>query len=264
MRGPRALLILTLVLLALTAVSRLAADLSYVAAGDAGSLLYAATFQEAAPDLGLFAGRTSARLNAGALRLEPGEPRRLVYAALGPPVADFDLEVETRAQEGPLDNGFGVLFRLHERRPLPLSSFAGTHPASGLNYYLFMISSDGYYQLQRSLEGEQQVLSTWIPSSAIRQGLNVSNRLRVIARGEKMTFHVNGELLAFCIPHDAAKASTWADGQCLEGDMQEVVRDDVLATGRIALAAQSLRQGGVVLTFDNLLLRSPSPAGPPA
>lgn len=261
MRSPPASLILLLVLAALMAVLLLAADLEYVAGGEPGSLLYAASFDLPAPDMDLFAGRASAQLNAGRLWLEPGEPRRLVYAAAGPRVADFDLEVEIMALAGPLDNGFGVLFRMQEPRPFPPLSLAGLQPrgpASRPSYYLFMISSDGYYQLRRSLNGEQQVLSTWIPSPAIRQGLNVSNRLRIIARGAEMTFFINGEQPGFCIPDDAGQASTWTNGQCLAGQMRNVVHDDSLATGRLALAAQSFAQGGVMLAFDNLLVLVPA------
>lgn len=264
MRSQWVNLILVLVLAALLAVLRLAADLQYVADGEPGSLLYAASFDLPAPDLDLFEGRASAQLNAGRLWLQPGEARRLVYAAAGPRVSDFDLEVEAMALAGPLDNGFGVLFRMQEPRPHPLLSLFGLQaagPATGPGYYLFMISSDGYYQLRRSLNGEQQVLSAWIPSPAIRQGLEVSNRLRIIARGAEMVFYVNGEQHGFCIPDDAGQTSTWTNGRCLAGQMRSVVHDDSLTTGRLALAAQSFAQGGVMAAFDNLLIRVPAETG---
>ena len=45
------------------------------------------------------------------------------------------------------------------------------------------MSSDGYYQVRQAQEGEQRVVSAWAPSPLIAQGLEVSNRLRVIAEG---------------------------------------------------------------------------------
>lgn len=261
MRRPLLYLALVATLAALTGTSRLAANTGFVADGVAGALLYAADF--ALPDASMALSRrgNSARLQDGELVLEPGEPNRLVYAAAGPELADFELEVETLALDGPPDNGFGVLFRLQQPRSFPLAEAFGLPAfggATGISYYLFLASSDGYYQLLRTLFGRQQVLSTWIPSPYIRQGIGVSNRLKIRAKGPELEFFINDRQLEFCIPDHPSDSSTWVAGECLGGRMRSTVRDEVLLEGRIAVAAQSMHEAGILLAFDNLLLRMPA------
>ena len=251
-------------LAALTEMSRLAANLSHVASGGPGALLHAADFTSAARDQDLFAGRLSAQLVEGALRLSAGDPGSLVYAATGPHFQDFDLEVEARPLAGPLDNAYGLLFRLREAQSAPLLEalgLPGSDFAGARSYYLFLISSDGYYQLRRSQAGEQQILSAWIPSPLIRQGLEISNRLRVVAQESTLHFYINGEPVALCIPDDAQTRSTWANDECVGGQMRLTLQDESPEAGRIALVAQSFQQAGVVLAFDNLLVRMPQPMG---
>ncbi len=257
--------LVNLVLLAALAVlggaSRMAADLRFVAAGNADGLLYAANFASPDASLDLYSGRRSASLQDGELLLEPGEANLLVYAAAGPHLGDFELEVEARALAGPLDNGFGMLFRLQQPRSFPVLEASGLKSPAGsavINYYLFLASSDGYYRLVRNLSGRQQVLSAWIPSPFIRQGLDVANRLTVRARGRELEFFINDQQLEFCIADSASGSSTWVAGECLGGQMRRIVRDDKLLTGRIALAAQSLQEAGVLVAFDNLLVRMPA------
>ena len=261
MRRPLHYLVLLATLAALTGASRQAANTGFVAVGAAGALLYAADFALPDGSMGWSLRGKSARLQDGELVLETGEPNRLVYVAAGPELADFELEVEARALDGPPDNGFGVLFRLQQPRSFPLAEAFGLPAlggATGISYYLFLASSDGYYQLLRTLFGRQQVLSTWIPSPYIRQGIGVSNRLKINARGPELEFFINDRQLEFCIPDSPTDSSTWAAGECLGGRMHSTMSDEVLLTGRIALAAQSMHEAGVLLAFDNLLLRMPA------
>lgn len=264
MRSLLVLFTLAAMLAALTELSRVAANLSYVASGKPGALLHAADFTNVMPDQDLFTGRLSAQLVDGALRLGADDPDSLVYAAGGPHFADLDLAVEAQPLAGPLDNGYGILFRLSEMHPAPALQAFGL-PTPGHNrsrsYYLFLISSDGYYQLRRTLSGEQEILSAWVPSPLIRRGLEVSNRLRVIASGSHMQFFINEEQVALCIPDAAQARSTWANGECVDGRMRMTLQDESLTTGRIAMAVQSFQQAGVLMAFDNLLVRMPQDGG---
>ncbi len=260
MRRSLVILFLLAALAALTGASRLAAELHFIATGKAEALLYAADFSIPDASLDLFSGRSSASLQDGELLLHAGAANHLVYASAGPHLGDFELEVETRALAGPLDNGFGVLFRLQQPRSFPVLEASGlTSPAAStaINYYLFLVSSDGYYQLLRTQSGRQQVLSTWIASSFIRQGRGIANRLKIRARGRELEFFINDERLEFCIPDSASGSSTWVAGECLGGQMRHTLREDKLLNGRVALAAQSLQEAGVLIAFDNLLLRMP-------
>ncbi|MCS7222019.1 MAG: hypothetical protein RML36_05725 [Anaerolineae bacterium] len=126
-------------------------------------------------------------------------------------LSDFYLEVETAHVAGPLDNEFGVLFRY----------------VDGGNFYLFSISSDGYYRLQKLVNDEWEVIIEWTPSDAIETGEGSVNRLGVLAQGSRIGLLVNDVVL-------------------------DEIEDDTFTTGNLALAAGTLDEGGVEIAFDNL------------
>jgi hypothetical protein len=136
------------------------------------------------------------------------------WASAGEDFADGIYEVEAVQIDGPLDNGYGLLFR------------ADTN--SG-NFYLFKISGDGYVWIGRYRdEAEEQTIvgNHWFESAAVKQGLGQTNQLRVEAESGNMIFFVNG---------------------------QEVgrVTDNNFQSGDIGLFAQTLGMGGVHTQFDN-------------
>lgn len=138
------------------------------------------------------------------------------WAAPGVDIADGIFEVEATAIEGPLDNGFGLIFR--------------ADPAAG-DFYMFKISADGYVWIGRYQDGTAEdkplIGDHWIQSAAVRQGLNVTNTLRVQAEAGNMIFYVNG---------------------------QEVgrVTDNTFTSGDVGLLVQTLGGPGVRVQFDNL------------
>ncbi len=115
---------------------------------------------------------------------------------------------------GPLDNEYGVLIR---------------YQSDSDEFYLFAVSSDGFYSVQKYQNDEWTMLVKWLASSAIRQG-DAVNRLRVTAQGPEMRFYANGELLA-------------------------QVRDASFRSGNVGLLASTSDQAGVVIAFDNLRVR---------
>jgi hypothetical protein len=140
------------------------------------------------------------------------------WASAGRNFSDGIFEVEATAVEGPLDNGFGLLFR--------------ANPETG-DFYLFKISADGYVWIGRYADGAEETTligDHWFESSAVQQGLNVTNRLTVRAEAGNMIFYVNG---------------------------QEVgrVTDNTFASGDVGLLAQTLGGAGVRVQFDNLSVR---------
>jgi hypothetical protein len=137
------------------------------------------------------------------------------WAAAGENFSDGIYEVEATAVEGPLDNGFGLLFR--------------ADPEKG-DFYLFKISADGYVWIGRYVDGAEDapiVGEHWFASPAVLQGLNVTNTLRVQAEAGNMIFYVND---------------------------QEVgrVTDNTFANGDVGLLVQTLGGAGVRVLFDNL------------
>jgi hypothetical protein len=143
------------------------------------------------------------------------------WAAAGEDFADGIYEVEAVQIDGPLDNGYGMLFRADTEKG---------------DFYLFKISGDGYVWIGRyrdQAEEEAMVGNHWFQSAAVKQGLNQTNILRVQAESGNMIFFVNG---------------------------QEVgrVTDNSYRNGDIGLYAQTLGFPGVHVQFDNF---SVSPTG---
>ena len=145
------------------------------------------------------------------------QPEYSTWSYPDPPrdFADFALEVDARRVSGPMSNEFGVLVRYQ--------------PATD-EFYLFAISSDGSYAVEKYQANEWQKLVDWTESAAILQGETV-NRLRVTGQGDNMRFFVNGEPLT-------------------------QVTDAAFRSGSVGLFASTGDKGGVAVAFDNLRVRS--------
>ena len=140
------------------------------------------------------------------------------WAAAGQTFSDGIYEVEATQTDGPLDNGYGLLFR--------------ANPAAG-DFYLFKISGDGYVWIGRYRDGTEETTligNHWFESAAVQGGLNVANRLTVRAEAGNMIFYVNG---------------------------QEVgrVTDNTFTGGDVGLLVQTLGGAPVTVRFDNLSVR---------
>lgn len=139
----------------------------------------------------------------------------LFWATAGELISDGIYQVEATQLDGPLDNGYGMMFRVD---------------SDSDSFYLFEVSGDGYVWIgvcENSCEEEQPLVGNgWVSSEAVNQGLNVTNVLRVRAEGGNMIFFVND---------------------------QEVgrVTDNTLGRGDIGIMVETLGQGGVLVAFDN-------------
>ena len=139
----------------------------------------------------------------------------LFWATAGEDLSDGVYQVEATQLDGPLDNGYGLMFRVD--------------PDSN-SFYLFEVSGDGYVWIgvcEDSCEEEQPLVGNgWVASEAVSQGLNATNVLRARAEGGNLIFFVND---------------------------QEVgrVTDNTLRQGDIGIIVETLGQGGVLVAFDN-------------
>lgn len=141
------------------------------------------------------------------------------WAAAGQNFGDGIYELSATQLDGPLDNGYGLLFR--------------ANPEAG-NFYLFKVSGDGYVWIGRYQDGAEAATlidDHWFESAAVLQGLNVTNRLAVRAEAGNMIFYVNG---------------------------QEVgrVTDNTLTSGDVGVLVQTLGGAPVVVSFDDLSVRA--------
>jgi hypothetical protein len=123
---------------------------------------------------------------------------------------DFILEVDAAQEGGPDDNDYGVVTRY----------------ADGGNYSLILISGDGFYGYARRENSSWITPIKWIRSTAIKTG-NATNALKVVSKGEALTFYVNG-----------AKVGNFTDNKPI--------------SGKIGFWAESFLDGGAQASFDNL------------
>jgi len=140
----------------------------------------------------------------------------IIWTTAGEQFADGIFEVEATQIEGPLDNGYGMLFRVDDERD---------------DFYLLEVSGDGYVWAGRYRDGGEQeaeplIGEGWIESPAVLKGLNATNRLRVRAESGNLIFSVNGQEIGR-------------------------VTDDAFDKGDVGLMARTLGLGGVRVQFDN-------------
>lgn len=134
------------------------------------------------------------------------------WTVAGEQVSDFILDVDATQTEGPDDNHYGVIVRFLDER----------------NFYRLDVSGDGYYSIQRYKDGDWEKLVDWppLPTDIINQGAT-TNHLRVIANGSKLTWVVNGTIVA-------------------EVDDVDILSGDVGFT-----AGSFFAEAGVHVAFDN-------------
>jgi hypothetical protein len=116
---------------------------------------------------------------AGTLRIVIKRENLIQWSAAGKHFGDAVFEVDARPNGGPLDNGFGVIFRMKDRN----------------NFYHFAISSDGYWRAGYVRDGVWSNWDDWQPHPAIRSGSQV-NRIKVVMQGTKLSFFVNDQFIA--------------------------------------------------------------------
>jgi hypothetical protein len=180
-----------------------------------GALLYEDDFEDPGSGWDVYNdGDTQAIYSGGEYRLAIYTDNYVVWTTPEPALdlSDFVIEVEARQVEGPLDNNLGLLVRYQEDDD---------------SFYWFQISSDGYFSVDLHEGGDWVSLVGWEASSAIEQGLDATNRLRLVCRGNEFRFYVNDSPLTSLVDH-------------------------TYTTGNIGLAAGTFDEPGVVVLFDNL------------
>ncbi|MCA9980591.1 MAG: hypothetical protein KDD89_07160 [Anaerolineales bacterium] len=124
-------------------------------------------------------------VNDGAFDFTVHASESLFWSTASENFEDGVYEVRATAVDGPLDNGFGMIFMFDNDRD---------------NFYMFEVSSDGYVWVGRYEQGGEVIDAFledgWLQSGAVNQGLNASNLLRVEVDNGQMTFYVNDQRVA--------------------------------------------------------------------
>jgi hypothetical protein len=163
------------------------------------------------------AGRTI--FLAEQMLIEVDAPQTIQFTTLNDPsFADFSLQVTITWLAGDLESSAGVLYRLQGPD----------------QFYRFEITMNGSYIVERRNPDQTwtRLSDGWIESTAIRTGLNETNRLKVVAIGPSLRMYVNDQLLL-------------------------QTTDSGLAAGKIALDAGTFGRPGLRVAFDNVVVSRP-------
>jgi hypothetical protein len=132
--------------------------------------------------------------------------------------SDVVISVEATKSGGPDNNEFGVICRYVDED----------------NFYIFSISSDGYYGISKFVAGEQSGVGMedmQFNDQIIKLGASTNN-LRATCNGSNLKFEVNGQTLVD-------------------------VSDSSLTTGDVGVIASTLEEMGVNILFDNFVVTKP-------
>ena len=190
--------------------------LSALACGTLGSAPFEETFDEPGNWGSGASDDVRGEVVDGQYQMEVRSNAGLFMATAGENFGDAVYELEATQIDGPLNNGYGMLFRVDDASD---------------SFYAFEVSGDGYVWIgwcSDLCRGGTIALvgGDWFHSGAVKQGLQETNRLRVVAKGTRMTFFVNG-----------VEVGRTSDGRLAEGD--------------IAVAVETLGEPGVRVAFDN-------------
>ncbi len=114
--------------------------------------------------------------NAGGFRFYIREPNLNYWTTAGRNFDDVRIEVDALQYSGPEENRLGVVCRYRD----------------DLNYYFFVISTDGYYAIGKVKDGVQSLLGqdAMRYASAIETGIAI-NHLRAECQGSTLRFYIN-------------------------------------------------------------------------
>lgn len=153
----------------------------------------------------------------GAYRLTVQAPGYDLWAVSGHAYRDVQVEADALRLAGPDDNRFGLICRHRD----------------DANFYIFVISSDGYYAIGKVRDGAASLLGqemmAYSPFIVPGDG---PNRLRFDCIGPALTGYVNGQMIA-------------------------VASDPDFARGDAGLIAGAFETPGVEVAFDNFVVTKP-------
>jgi hypothetical protein len=153
----------------------------------------------------------------GYYRIEVQGDHNMIWSGPGLTLTDVRIEADMIKVIGTPDDLFGLVCRAEDKE----------------NYYFFVISSDGYYGIGKTIDGVQSLINAdgMKPSELISQGKSI-NHLRSDCIEDRLELFINGQLVA----------------QVVDGD---------LSRGDIGLMAGNLAAQENVVLFDNLSTRNP-------
>ncbi len=156
----------------------------------------------------------------GTLNISTSQTGQIWWTNVGRDFGDVIVTVQARQTSGPNNNAYGVLCRYQDEN----------------NFYIFLISGDGYYAVGKYQSGEEQITyltpnQEYVFSDLINQGV-ATNLLRISCVGNELSLSVNGLPLV-------------------------TVTDSTFSGGDVGLGVSTLEPGTAVVQFDDLLVLAP-------
>ena len=153
----------------------------------------------------------------GTYRMLVQSPGFDLWAVSRQAYGDVQIEAVATRLAGPLSNRFGLICRFQDSK----------------NFYIFIISSDGYYAIGKIKNGIASLLGQELmaSSSLIQQG-NASNRLRFACIGNTLKGMVNDQVIA-------------------------ITSDADFSGGDAGLITGAFDESGVEVIFDNFVVFKP-------
>jgi hypothetical protein len=128
--------------------------------------------------------------------------------------SDFVLDVDTRLVEGTDDNWHVIYCRLEDLD----------------NNYGFGISSDGYYAMDKWVDGERTIFIGPAESEYIKAGRDVVNHIRIKCIGSDLSFYVNGHLLGKVSDSSHEGGNICLSARSFTGTFTEIAYDNFVVT----------------------------------
>ena len=164
----------------------------------------------------------AAAVTEDVLRVSTSQPGPFWWTNPGRNFDNAIITVQARQASGPDNNAYGVICRYQ----------------SPENFYVFLISGDGYYAIGKYQSNSDQITYLtgdgeyhYVFSEAINQGV-ATNQMRVGCVGNELSLTVNGIPLA-------------------------TVTDPTFVTGDIGLGVSAFEVGTAVIEFDNIEVIAP-------
>ncbi len=165
-------------------------------------------------------GGASAAIENASMQITVSQPGQLWWTNPGRTFDDVIINAEARQVSGPNDNAYGLICRYQNED----------------NFYVFLISGDGYFTIGKYQTGAENVVyltenGQFQPSDAIHTGV-ATNEMRASCIGNQLSLEVNGVSLV-------------------------TVTDPTFVTGDVGLAAGTLETGTAIIEFDNVQVIEP-------
>ena len=154
------------------------------------------------------------------LRISTSQPGQIWWTNPGRNFDNVIVTVQARQSSGPDDNAYGIICRYQNEQ----------------NFYLFLISGDGYYAVGKYQSGNDQIVyltenAQYQFSDVINQGV-ATNQVRASCIGNELSLAVNGLPLF-------------------------TTTDPTFVTGDIGVGVSTLEPGTAVVEFDNIVVIAP-------